>query len=425
MTSNGREASTRGAGVRRSEVPQPRRADRYLGPVWFAAIAAGLALAIVVLTPGGPKRLWHTPMSSAWMLVAAVAIQLIVAIVDFPADRIENLGFALLMASYALLLAFCFVNIRLPGFWVIAAGIALNTVVVGLNQGMPTADRERTTASGATVERPIERTVKQRPESDEDLVGFLGDVIEIPGPIDNTISIGDILIAAGGLYTCFRLTRRPRAAAAATAVVETEFADFWGPESMGEELSTEEIGAVTDATIEDISEEPEPAVIVWDHRQATGEVEPEPVTFADEPPEVVTPPEPAEVEAEPVETELPGPATPVDPAAGVEPFVANGNSHVESKLEYDDDELERKLSAAENVLDLHSTGEPPTPRVADAPKPKQKRKPQPQPAPDAPHASDAPAEPVASDEISADDPLADELEKLFSRLSRRPGESEG
>ena len=201
--------------------------------MWFAAIVVGLAIAIVVLTPGGPQRLWGS-LLSVWMLLAGVGLQLVLAFVDLPDERIDDLGFGLLMVSYALILAFCFVNLRRQGLWLVAVGVALNTVVVGLNEGMPTADSERTTASGRTVEVPIERTVKQRPESDDDIVGFLGDVIEIPGPIDSRISIGDILIAAGGLYVCFRLSRRPAGAAtdapaktSAPLGPETDFAAFW------------------------------------------------------------------------------------------------------------------------------------------------------------------------------------------------------
>ena len=223
--------------------------------MWFAALAAGLCLAIVLLTPGGPQRLWRAPLLSWWMLVLGVALQLVVAFVDFPTDRIDDLGFALLMASYALLLAFCFVNVRLPGMWIVAAGLALNTVVVGLNQGMPTADSEQQTATGETVDRPIERTVKQRPESDDDILGFLGDVIELPGPLDSTISIGDILIVVGSLYLCVRVTRRPKdeaavaapefAVATATAKPGSEFESFWAGEPGGE--ATGELPVVVDA----------------------------------------------------------------------------------------------------------------------------------------------------------------------------------
>jgi hypothetical protein len=91
-------------------------------------------------------------------------------------------------------------------------------------------------------------------------------------------------------------------------------------------------------------------------------------------------------------------------------------------IAYDDDELERKLSAAEHdpvlrerdrppliVPPPHAATPPPEPAVAP-PAP-----PTPAPAPE-PAAEPAPAADVA------DDPLAAELDKLFSKLSRGPGE---
>jgi hypothetical protein len=117
--------------------------------------------------------------------------------VDVSKDRIDDVGFGRLMGSCGLLLAFCLVNLRVPAMWIVTVGIALNTVVIGLNEGMPTRDREVTTASGRTVEQPIERSVKHRPESDDDLLPFLGDQIVIPDPVDEVISVGDIVLAVG------------------------------------------------------------------------------------------------------------------------------------------------------------------------------------------------------------------------------------
>ncbi len=111
------------------------------------------------------------------------------------------------MASYAFLLAFCFVNLRISMMWVIGAGIALNALVIGLNHGMPTRDNEVTTRSGRTIEEPIERTAKHRPESGDDLLPFLGDRLQVPAPIDEVISIGDVVIGAGIILVCYQGSR--------------------------------------------------------------------------------------------------------------------------------------------------------------------------------------------------------------------------
>jgi Family of unknown function (DUF5317) len=190
------------------------------------AIAGGIAIAIVLVTRGSLRQLLRLQIQSIWMVILALGIQIALEFVDVPDDRIDDLGFGLLMASYGLLLAFCFVNLRVPAMWIVALGIALNTLVIGLNQGMPTRDREVTTASGRTVEKPIERTVKHRPESDDDLLPFLGDQIVIPEPVDEVISAGDIVLAVGIVSVCYfgsrrrpapsgQPTRRGRTAAAA------------------------------------------------------------------------------------------------------------------------------------------------------------------------------------------------------------------
>jgi hypothetical protein len=176
------------------------------------AIAGGIAIAIVLVTRGSLRQLLRLRIQAIWMVVLALGIQIVLEFVDLPKDRIDDLGFGLLMASYGLLLAFCFVNLRVPAMWIVALGIALNALVIGLNQGMPTRDREVTTASGRTVEKPIERSVKHRPEGDDDLLPFLGDKIVIPEPINEVISVGDIVLAIGIVAVCYRGSRPRRRA---------------------------------------------------------------------------------------------------------------------------------------------------------------------------------------------------------------------
>lgn len=177
------------------------------------AIVGGVALVVVLVTRGSFSQLLRLPIQSIWMVLVALAIQILLAFVDIPADRLDDLGFGLVMASYAFLLAFCFVNLRISMMWIIGVGIALNALVIGLNQGMPTADHEVTTRSGRTIEEPIERTAKHRPESDDDLLPFLGDRLRVPDPVDEVISIGDVVIGLGIILVCYQASRvrRPTA----------------------------------------------------------------------------------------------------------------------------------------------------------------------------------------------------------------------
>jgi Family of unknown function (DUF5317) len=163
--------------------------------VWLLLLTVAAATLIVVATRGSWRRLAHLPIQGSLLFVTGVLIQATLDLVEFTPNAIETAGYACLMLSYVFLLAFCLVNLPLRGMGVIAAGIALNTIVIGLNLGMPT--RAVRIEDGQQVAKPIEQTVKHRPESPDDLLGFLGDKILLPTPLDTLISIGDIVIVVG------------------------------------------------------------------------------------------------------------------------------------------------------------------------------------------------------------------------------------
>jgi hypothetical protein len=144
-----------------------------------------------------------------WLLLAALVVQVVLEFVDFPDDRIDDIGLGILLMSYALILGFCFLNRRTSGMPVIALGVALNVVVIALNGGMPTKDdvEER---NGREVHVPIERTVKHKPKTGDDRLAFLGDVITLPGLPNQQFSVGDIVIGAGVVYLCFEASHSPR-----------------------------------------------------------------------------------------------------------------------------------------------------------------------------------------------------------------------
>ncbi len=177
--------------------------------VLLVAATVVLAIVVVVVTRGRFGELIRIRIRAPWLLLVGLGIQGALEFVDFPKDQIETVGYGLLMASYALILAFCFVNITVHGFGLIALGVAMNALVIGLNQGMPTKAL-REDAHGRRVEKPIEQTVKHRPESDTDLLPFLGDKIVLPPPIDTVVSAGDLVMMVGILELAYFGTRRRR-----------------------------------------------------------------------------------------------------------------------------------------------------------------------------------------------------------------------
>ena len=176
--------------------------------IFFVATIA-LAIIVVLATRGSFERLGRLRFRMAWLLFLGLAIQIVLEVVDFPKDRMEDVGFAILLLSYVAILGFCFVNLSVRGMALIAIGVALNVLVIALNQGMPTKDdvRER---DGHEVHVPIEQTVKHRPQEDDDLLAFLGDVITAPGFPNQQFSIGDIVMGLGIVDLCFEGSRVPR-----------------------------------------------------------------------------------------------------------------------------------------------------------------------------------------------------------------------
>lgn len=104
-----------------------------------------------------------------------------------------------LYSSFVLLTIFAVKNVRIVGFPLILVGITLNFTVIGLNFGMPVA-RQALEASGQadTLEGLMHNPYpKHHLASSDDLVVFLGDVIAVPKPVAQAISVGDIFTYGG------------------------------------------------------------------------------------------------------------------------------------------------------------------------------------------------------------------------------------
>jgi hypothetical protein len=187
--------------------------------VTFLLATLVLAVLVVVVTAGSFTKLAQLTVRWPWLLFIALAIQVLLDFVEVPKERIDDLGFGFLMASYGMLLVFCIVNMRVTGLAIIGVGVALNALVIGLNHGMPTRPMERTTKSGNIVKVPIERDVKHRPQRDSDRLQFLSDEIVPPDPINEVLSIGDLVIGAGVVVLCYSGSRRskPRRSAPTTS----------------------------------------------------------------------------------------------------------------------------------------------------------------------------------------------------------------
>ncbi|HZP31584.1 MAG TPA: DUF5317 domain-containing protein [Acidimicrobiia bacterium] len=175
----------------------------------YLAVTVVVAALVVLVTFGSFGQLAKIEVKAVWLLLGGLAVQIAVTFAGIPKHLYDSLGFGLIMGSYVLILAFCLVNIGIRGIGLITIGVAMNALVIGLNQGMPTRDQPVTTASGRHIRKPIEADVKHRPERSSDLLPFLGDIIWLPAPFDDeAISFGDLILAVGICELAYYASRR-------------------------------------------------------------------------------------------------------------------------------------------------------------------------------------------------------------------------
>lgn len=151
-----------------------------------------LALLVGVLLGGRVANLSRIQLRWTGLAIVGFALQ-------FVSGPGTTLPLTCLYLSFVLLSAFAIRNTRVVGFWVIVAGIAMNFIVIGLNQGMPVASLALEASGQAdTLDDLIDNPYpKHHLASDDDLVVFMGDVVALPQPIGQAISIGDIFTYGG------------------------------------------------------------------------------------------------------------------------------------------------------------------------------------------------------------------------------------
>jgi hypothetical protein len=106
---------------------------------------------------------------------------------------------AVLALSYSLLLTFGLVNVRMPGMVLVVVGLACNMTVIVVNGGMP-ASAQALIDSGQEDVLALLRDQgadKHHLLTDDDRLTFLADVIAVPQPIGQAVSVGDIFVYAG------------------------------------------------------------------------------------------------------------------------------------------------------------------------------------------------------------------------------------
>ena len=175
--------------------------------VFVGGILIGLAL-------GGSLRYLAEVRLRWWPLAIAGLVLQLIPVPSRPGQVDHWAAVALLVASYAVLLVFVGVNLRLPGFPLIAIGFALNLLVIGVNGGMPVKDQALKQAAGSRYERSRQVLLrnggaKHHLATSRDVLVPFSDVVGIGGPVRNVFSAGDLLSYAGVAWALAALSRRP------------------------------------------------------------------------------------------------------------------------------------------------------------------------------------------------------------------------
>src|SRR2546425_1609601 len=152
-----------------------------------------MIVAVAVGYAAGGRLANVSKLSLRWapLALAGLALQFISVPGQWP--------LILLAISFLLLLVFGIVNRRVRGFTLIILGISLNFLVIGVNHGMP-VERHALIASGqqATLTDLVKSGgAKHHIAASDDQLLFLGDVIAIPPPVAQVVSVGDICTYAG------------------------------------------------------------------------------------------------------------------------------------------------------------------------------------------------------------------------------------
>ena len=174
--------------------------------MWFVPAIILIAVVIGYLL-GGRLRNFERLAVHWWPLAFIGLVLQSFTIASFWGLSPRVTGAGALLLSYVLLLIFITVNRWIPAAPVMALGLLLNLLVVGLNGGMPVSAWAIERAGGSVAALEATGSTKHHVATDDDLLPFLGDVIPIPEPIGIALSIGDVLLYGGMAWFVIQIMR--------------------------------------------------------------------------------------------------------------------------------------------------------------------------------------------------------------------------
>lgn len=156
------------------------------------AVCMAAILAVGYLRGGRLQNVANLQLRWPALALIGLALQFVTG----PGDTVP---LACLYLSFVLLIVFAVANIRVVGFPVILAGVLCNLLVIGVNGGMPVSGHALEASDQGQFLGDLENNPypKHHLATEDDLLRFLGDVIPVPTPVAQAISLGDILTYGG------------------------------------------------------------------------------------------------------------------------------------------------------------------------------------------------------------------------------------
>jgi Family of unknown function (DUF5317) len=165
-------------------------------------VLALLCVLTVPLRGGNLARLADLQLRGLWLPVLSLVVQ--VAITEVVRGGSEALHRELHIFTYVMLVAFLWLNRRLPGLRIVALGALLNMLAIVVNRGVMPASATAERLSGLHLPPGFDNSA----HFGHELLPFLGDIIPWPGPLPNVLSIGDLIIFAGTVVLLHRACGR-------------------------------------------------------------------------------------------------------------------------------------------------------------------------------------------------------------------------
>ncbi|MFA9430103.1 DUF5317 domain-containing protein [Egicoccus sp. AB-alg2] len=185
----------------------------------FVLLVVLVAVAVSYVRGGRLGNVAEAPLHHGWLLAAGVGLQVVVDLAAGRGALTPGAGstYALLLASQLLVVGWVVLNRHLPGLVLVAAGLAMNAVVMAANGAMPVSP-EAVAALG--IDGAVVPPGKHMLLDDATRLPWLADIIPVP-PIRSIISVGDIVLALGLLPLTHALMTWPRARDEETAPAES------------------------------------------------------------------------------------------------------------------------------------------------------------------------------------------------------------